>query len=269
MPEFLLKPWATNGRLNGFWWDCRNQRLSCNRKGARAFCFDIDLLALSKHEDGRDVIERKYFGYIDSNGAAVRDRILSDGTDRLGADERCHFARLLLSLEARRPTSVQTLRDCGKQHLMEALDQDFEIVRELEKAGISSTPSKFLEEHSVSIEDIALGSIQELVDNPRIGGRLINMTWRVVRLGRSDGSLVLSDRPLVRTYGHGHRHESWFLPLSPKVAFCALNDSRGLDAATPKRLAKRLNVASVGQAEKYVFCTDDTHMRWLPRHLAT
>ena len=269
VPKFLLKPWATDGELNGFWWDSRKRRLLCNRRGPRAFCNEIDLLTLEEHEEGRDVLERNYFRQIDSSGAVVRDRLLSDDPNSLDSDERCHFARLLLSLEARRPINVGHLRNYGKQHLMEAIDNDSEIRREMQKEGLTSSPTEFLEERGYSMEDMALGSIQKLVDNPRIGSRLINMSWRVVHLGPFDESLVLSDRPLVRTDGHGHPQEAWFLPLSPKAVFCALNNHGGFDLATPQRIAKRLNVASAGQAEKYVFCTDTTHTRWLPRYLAT
>ena len=184
-------------------------------------------------------------------------------------DHRCDFARLLLSLEARRPAIVRRLRNYGTQYLSDAVDSDPDIQREMTNEGLAGSPSKFLEEQNISLEDEAVGSIQQLVDNPKIGGRLINMSWRVVHLDPFDKSLVLSDRPLVRTYGHGHPHEAWFLPLSPKAAFCALNDHGGSDLATPQRLAKRLNVASAGQAEKYVFCADDTHRCWLPKYLAT
>ena len=68
VPELLLKPWARDGVLNGFWWDHREGRLSCRRKGAKAFCYDIDLLSVKRHEDGRDVLEREFFGPIDIKG---------------------------------------------------------------------------------------------------------------------------------------------------------------------------------------------------------
>ena len=223
---------------------------------------------MSIRKEGRDVLERKYFGHVDSSGAIVRDRLLSDGPQSLSSSDRCDFARLLLSLEARRPINVQHLRDYGKRHLMEAIDNDVDILGELERAGVSNTPSEYVEKYGYSMEDRALSSIQRLVDNPRVGGRLINMSWRIFSLDLFDGSLVLSDRPLVRTAGLGHPDEAWYLPLGPKAVFCALNDHRGLDGTTPKRLAKRLNVASAQQAEKYVFCADKTHTHWLSNYLA-
>ena len=257
-----------DGELNGFWWDYRKRKLSCNRRGAKAFCFEIDLLAVNHHEGGRDVLERKFFGDIDTRGAIARDRLLTDGPTSLDNDRRCDFARLLLSLEARRPAVVDRLRDYGARYLTEAVDQDSEILREMETEGITVTPSEFLQQQGFSFEDRALSSIQQLIDNPRVGGKLINLPWRVVRLGPFDGSLVLSDRPLIRCYGYEPPSAAWFLPLSPKSAFCAVSQPGKFDNATPRRLAKLLNVASAQQAEKFVFCVEDAHRRWLSKYLA-
>ena len=135
VPEFLLKPWAVDGLLNGFWWDHREGRLSCRRKGAKAFCYGIDLLSVKRHEDDRDVLERKFFGAIDTKGAVARDRLLVEGSASVVVDQRCDFARLLLSLEARRPVIVHRLREEGSRFLSDSLDSDPEILDAMEREG--------------------------------------------------------------------------------------------------------------------------------------
>ena len=77
-----------------------------------------------------------------------------------------------------------------------------------------------------------------LVDHPNIGSNLINAHWRVVRLGPRDGTLVLSDRPLVRLFGYDNPKAAWFLPLSPKVVFFWAYSSSDFGGMTPRRLAK-------------------------------
>lgn len=63
----------------------------------------------------------------------------------------------------------------------------------MEAEGLAETPSAYYERTSdVSIDDWSLATIQRLVDNPKVGGKLINGHWHVVRLGAHDGSLVLS-----------------------------------------------------------------------------
>ena len=147
VPEFLLKPWATGGELNGYWWDGSRGRLSCRRKGSKAFCYESDLLSVERHEEGRDVLERKFFGAIDTRGAVVRDRLLADGPDSLDVDQRCDFARLLLSLEARRPATVDWLRNEGSRFLAEALEHDPEIRQAFEGEGLPETPSQWFEQY--------------------------------------------------------------------------------------------------------------------------
>ena len=158
VPRFLLRPWAVDGVLSGYWWNARRSQLDCNQKGTKAFCFEIDHLTLKAHKDGRDAIEAE---------------------------------------------------------------------------GLSGSPSALLAELGISLEDRALGNIQGLVDYPRIGGRLINSHWRLVRLGPREGTLVLSDRPLARLFGYEHPKASWFLPLGPKVMFYAARKPSDFERLIP------------------------------------
>lgn len=118
VPMFLLRPWLVEGadgdlNLHGYWWDEKRAKLVCKRRGLKSFCFQIDLLSLKAHNLGRDAIERLFFGEIDTKGAAARGVLLTDGAPKLSEDQRCDFARLLLSLDARRPTFVKRLRAEG------------------------------------------------------------------------------------------------------------------------------------------------------------
>ena len=74
-------------------------------------------MSLKAHDLGRDAIERLFFGEIDTNGTAARDILLEHGPAGLTAGQRCDFARLLLSLDARRPFNVDKLRTEGAAHL--------------------------------------------------------------------------------------------------------------------------------------------------------
>ena len=167
VPRFLLRHWAVDRVLSGYWWNARRSQLDCNQKGTKAFCFEIDHLTLKAHKDGRDAIERVFFGDVDSNGAAARDLLLEKGPNSLDSDQRCDFARLLLSLEARRLPVVRRLRE-GRSLLANAIDNDPEIIDAIEAEGLSGSPSALLAELGISLEDRALGNIQGLVDNPKV-----------------------------------------------------------------------------------------------------
>lgn len=271
VPQFLLRSWCVGDTLQGYWWDDRRGQLTCKRKGPRAFCQQLDLLSLRNHGLGRDAIEKVFFGDIDAKGAEVVDLLLADGPIGLSGNQRCDFARLLLSLEARRPINVGKLRNDGRQHFADGLDSDPEIIAAMADMGVSAAPSVFAEQtFGISFEDRSLVVIQRLVDNPEIGGKLINAHWHVVRLGQYDGSFVLSDRPLIRLHGYDHPGATWVLPLNPKAAFVAVNHSENLvriKRVTPQRFAKCTNVSSARQAERFVFSVEKSHERWLARIL--
>jgi hypothetical protein len=270
VPEFLLRPWCVEGLLQGYWWDDRRGELACKRKGTRGFCWQLDLLTLGSHSLGRDALEKVFLGDIDTKGAKARDRLLAGGPRNLNADQRCDFARLLLSLDVRRPAIVSKLRVMGPRHIAKSLDDDPEILAAMESEGLVGTPSTYIEQLGTCLEDRALVTIQRLVDNPKIGGRLINAHWHVVRIGPFDGSLVLSDRPLIRFRGYDHPGAAWVLPLTPKTAFVALNHPSNLERikrVTPQRFAKEVNASSVNQAERFVFCADTSHEPWLAKRL--
>ena len=159
---------------------------------------------------------------------------------------------LLLSLETRRPEVAQRLREDSPQELASILNKDPILIRAMEAERLSLIPSAFLPAPHTISEHMFI----RLVDNQNIGGRLINAHWRVVRLGPRDGTLILSDRPLVRLFGYDNPKAAWFLPLSPKAVYYAAYSPIDLEGLTPRRLAKRLNADSVRQAQKKVFCVD-------------
>ena len=140
----------------------------------------------------------------------------------------------------------------------------------MESEGLAGTPTAYIKQLGISLQDRALAIIQLLVDNPKVGGKLNNAHWHVVRLGLSDGSLVLSDRPLIRLRGYDHPGAAWVLPLTPKAAFVAVNHHANLERirrVSPQRFAKQANAHSASQAERYVFCADTSHEGWLAKRL--
>ena len=245
--------------------------MDLKRRGLNAFCWQLDLLTLKRHQLGRDVIEKVFFGEIDTNGAIARDILLENGPNKLTGNQRCDFVRLLLSLEARRPVVVRRLRTEGMSFLGNALDASPEIRNALAEHGIEDTPSSFAEgQLGWRLEDRALAIIQKLVDNPAVGGRMINAYWAVRGLGQHDGSLVLSDRPLIRIHGYNSPGATWVLPLTPHAAFIACNHPSNLEALMHlpgHRFVKETNKSSALQVERFVFCTDTSHENWLPKYL--
>ncbi len=277
VPKLLLRPWlkqdaSSQNVLCGHYWDEKRGQMSKKEKGLDAFCYQLDLLTLGYSRRGRDAIESIFFGAVDTKGAIAREILLKSGPQSLTGDQRCDFARLLLSLDMRRPAIVKKLREDGAQTYKTGLDNAPEILSAMTDAGIGEMPSFYYEQYTgASLEDVAVTAIQRIVDNPEVGGRLINAHWYVKHLGEYDGSLVLADRPLIRIRGYDHPGAAWVLPLTPKAAFIAVNHPENLkrmQRVTPQRFAKQTNYSSANQAERFVFSVNDFHERWLVNHLA-
>lgn len=271
VPRFILRPWATNGLLKGYCWDPRRNALRYKLKGPSGFCAQLDLLSLSAHDLGRDAIERIFFGDVDTKGAQVRDRLLDIGSDALSPEQRIEFARLLMSLDARRPENVATLRALGHQNLASGLDTDPQILAAMAARGIQGAPSQYAEEQlGFRLADRALALVQGVVDNREVGTVLINAHWSIARVAPNDGSFILSDRPLIRIYGYKHPKATWVLPLTPSCVFIASRAAGVLKKclrAMPATLAKRTNQSSARQAEKYIFAIGTEHETWIGPHL--
>lgn len=196
---------------------------------------------------------------------------MEHGPARLTEVQRCDFARLLLSLDARRPVNVEKLRKEVTRYLANELDADSEIRAAMDEHGIKDSSSDYVDRQmGWFLEDRALSMIQMLVDNPKVGKRLINAEWGLKRLGPHDGSFVLSDRPLIRIHAYESPGATWVLPLTPTVAFVAANHKANLDRllrCTGQRFAKLTNVSSAKQAERFVFSTEQNDERWLGKYL--
>ena len=263
VPVFLMKPWTIDGLLTGYSWDGWKRRLKCTKRGTDGFCYEPDLLALEQHPQGQDVLERKFFGGVDTNGARARDRILEGGPRALSPDERCDLARAILSLEIRLPEFVEYIRGRTTQ-LVESIDSDAEARQAIELEGTFASPSQwYANQVGYSMQEWSFSNaVQQLVDNPNVGGKMINSRWQLVRLGARDGTFVLADHPVVRDRG------LWLLPLNPKSALRICGEGREIWKGSAQRFAKELNKASAAQARKYVFSIDERHERWLGKHLA-
>jgi Protein of unknown function (DUF4238) len=275
VPKLLLRPWLIeqDGQKNlyGYWWDTKTQKLACKKKGLDAFCFQLDLLSLHAHKPGRDALERVFFGEIDRKGAEARDLLLENGPAKLSAERRSDFARLLLSLEARRPATVKRIRMEGRDYFAKGLNTDPQILAAMAEHGLHETPSDYVGNvYGVSLEDRALVTIQGLVDNSKVGSVLINAHWNLKKLGPSDGSFVLSDRPLIRINGYDSPGATWVLPLTTTVAFFAVNHAENLAklrSVPAHRFAIETNKSSASQAERFVFSADKNHEKWLGKYL--
>lgn len=275
VPKLLLSAWLKPDDknqvvLHGYYWNEMRGELACKRKGMDGFCRQIDLLTLSAHHLGRDAIERIFFGQIDHKGSIARNALIDRGPQSLSQEQRLDYARFVVSLEARRPKSVEMLREAG-QFFTNFFDESPEVVTAFEHEGISDQPSAHYERmHGSTIEDRILTLVQTITDSPRAYLPLVNAHWHLLRLGPRDGSFILADRPLIRDGSIKNPDGIWILPLTPKVAFMASaqqNTLSRIESASKFQVCRHINIQSALQAQCYVFSTDSQDTRWLGKYL--
>ncbi len=274
VPKALLRPWLVGEQqkeLIAFWWNPHRKQLDCKRSGLNSFGYEKHLLSLGSGQVAPDALEKVFFGNVDDRGCKVRDKIVGQNRLSLNGDERTDFARLLLSLESRRPENVVKLR-ASAETMRRDLDSDPKIIAALAAHGFDMKPSEFTENVlNHSIDDGALLIIQRLVDNPNpVGSKLINMRWQIRHLGDRDGKLILSDRPLVRIGGIEDPSATWAIPLTPTCAFIAtasVEVANRVRRSTGQRFCKLLNVSSAGQADRFAFTVNEADAHWLGRYL--
>ena len=277
VPIFLLKSWLHEANSQnvhyGYYWDEKCGELKIMNKGSKGFCFKRDLLTLKSHNLGLDVIERN-LSKIDDKAAKVCEVLIEKGLKYITVEQRCDFARFISSLVLRQPDTVKKLDNaCIVNTFREGIDSDPKILSKMKAEKIKETPSAYYEKYTeASFDDMGRITIPRLVDNKKFGEQFINAHWGIRYFGEYDGSFVLADRPLIRHQKYNQSGAAWLLPLTPKVAFIAVNYSKNLEflqCKTGQRFVKIINVLSAKQANQFVFSVDSSHEHWLGKYLAS
>jgi Protein of unknown function (DUF4238) len=274
VPEFLLNNWAKPNRsgqmvLRGHSWDARREKIKCKALGAKGFCYRKNLFTVNGLEPRSDAIEL-YFEQLDTFAALAVRRLLQP--DAILSDlEKSDFIRLLLSLEARRPQSVENLRSSFFKTFTEDMNSDSDLQKFVAASGSSQTVTEaFQERYKVSLPDQGLELLINQSDNPVDGQKLMSCHWRVLRIRRSGRRLVLGDRPLIRVSSDDKGMLVWLLPLCPSMLWFATPHSNLLNwltKAPQKKLVELCNIDSVRQCDKYVFSKKTHRGGWLQYQL--
>lgn len=274
VPQFLMQPWAvedSNGQIKlRAKWLAKKIGIRTKINGVKAFCYRRDLWTINSNKHAPDFVETNAFQEIDRRGAAARNFLLA-GHD-LSKAAWNDFFQLLQSLEVRRPQTVTRIRNDYADKIRIGLDDDPKIKSAAAKAGLKMKPSKFFEKQSgINLFDLGALFLKNLTDSDYVKKYLDGSLSCIIKFERTDGSLILSDRPLIRHGSLEARNYIWALPLDPHTAFILAPKAAILNeiCQMPRhQLLRIMNVSSAIQAEKYVFCIDDANDFWLPKYLA-
>jgi hypothetical protein len=120
------------------------------------------------------------------------------------------------------------------------------------------------------VENFGLSCFSELVDNPKIGQKILSMKWWLWDFTREQIDLLIADQPCVFTHGIDHADLIVALPIGPRKAFLATRSDRGatsLRRLRPKELLVRLNESSLKQARVRIYARDTSPRRFICNRL--
>jgi len=269
VPQFLLAPWARDNadkKIEVFRLDIAG--LPSSRRTPKHTGFEEDLYALTVDKVAgmeKQTIEKQFLMRIDNNGARIRNKLENDGLKSLTPKDMADWARFVMSLRIRQPNIITSLQADATEHLKEMLNEQPEEYEEL----ISDDAPKTLEEWTKQqfpglIENIGLSFFHELVDNPDIGNKILNMRWWIWDFSDSPYELLLSDNPCIFTSGIDDPNCIFALPISPRKVFLATqsdNVAQILRQQSTRDLSIRINESSVSQSQTRIFARQQFPVR--------
>lgn len=271
VPQFLLRGWAessNDGRVEVFRLDLNH--VPSSRKSPKSTGYEPDLYALSRDVVAgmdKQAIEKQFLRHVDNQGALVLQKLLDSGLHSLTSDDRICWARFLMSLRIRQPEIVRMLRDEAAHHLRDALSKQPEQYEELVELKDPPTLIDWTEKHYPGlIENVGLSFFHELVDNPTVGQKILQMRWWLWDFSNAPYELLLADHPCIFTAGIDDASLVICVPISPKKAFMTTQSQGVVDLMRqqqPKELAKRINEFSLTQARVRVYARDDSPARFI------
>jgi Protein of unknown function (DUF4238) len=194
VPRFLLKHWATDGRLVSYFFETQSGKVVENRKATVAHACEIANLNVffGAHVSQRDFPETGFFTpHVDTPAATALRVMLETGVRALTPKQRMDWARLIVSFAVRTP---EALREMGPQETKKA----FELVEAIAK-GPPEDERKVTALIEANIEtfkrNFPLNVAMDLSTDPKKLAAVDGMAWWIRRWVRP--AILIGDRPVL------------------------------------------------------------------------
>jgi hypothetical protein len=253
VPQFLLRQWATRGRLVSYYSEAASGRVIENAKATVVSACQIPDLNnyFGVHASHRDFPETGFFTpRIDTPAATALQVMLKRGIRALTPEQRTDWARLLISFGVRTP---ETLRDMGPRETKKAF-----ILVEASAKGPPEAErrvSAIIDQSMPTFQrNFPLNIAMDLSTDPEKLAAVNAMTWWIRRWPQS--VILIGDRPLLTFPRAPHpcgiplNHPSCLiaLPIAPNSVFFASAKAKTKDKArkmTPSKLAFAVNEETI------------------------
>ena len=270
VPQFLQRPWTDDkdGKLEVY--HIVTNGVHVTRKVPKGAGYKEDMLSLTRESIagmGRHDIEEIVLKQVDNDAALIRDKLQARRLGDLSHEERCAWVRFIMSLRIRDPQIVSGLIADSDQELRRSLRDDHDEYGALADGEDPPSLEAWTERHFPGlIENFGLSFFHELLNDDKVGNKLLHLKWWVFDVSPASACLLLGDRPAIFFGGIDDPNFAVALPISPSHLFLATRGAAletGLPKTSPRDLASRVNDATVRQAASYVYGRDGRSLRFI------
>ena len=270
-PVFYLKAWAgLDGRL------IRHSRpldkvvaKSCapSRTGSEAHLYTLQGVPPERQA----ALETAFFRPIDDQAAVAHQILRAGRLNDLSGDQRCQWARFMMSMTLRSPFSLGEVERLVDQTVRANLAVDDDEYNALRKPGDPATIYDWTVKHEPQIIQNAHKSfLPGLIDHGDLGHHLINMVWATMDISAGRQPLLTSDRPFNWSGGWKDPKALLVFPLGPELLFLATNRLPLMQAVFRNpvdRVVRQVNDTVVRLAVDFVIGRDASQLRFIEERL--
>jgi uncharacterized protein DUF4238 len=261
VPQFLLRRWATEGRLIAYFFETNSNKVVENPKATVASACQIKDLNVFFGVDlsQRDFPETRFFTPRVDTPAATALKILETDVSKLTQERRMDWARLIVSFGVRTP---EALRDMGPKEAKKA----FEVVQAMAKGDPQAERrvTALIEKNMRTFQqNFPLQTAIELSTDPQKLATVGGMDWWITRWPRP--AILIGDRPLL-TYprmkypcGIPLNNPSCLiaLPIAPNAVFFASADRRTKSKEIDlDKMARAVNEETIFRSTTCIYASD-------------
>lgn len=271
IPKFYLKPWeGTDGKIEVF------QRrpdgvLVSKRLHRTATGYAIDLYKLPGVDPADEhKMESAFMAPIDDEAVHARDLLLGDMTPA-GVRTRNAWARFVLSMMLRNPEEVAIFK---KNYADIIMTPQPEFQPKYDAMRQADDPAAFedwmVKNDATHVERSAMFAITTFIEHPPVLHLFLRMHWMIIDTSSVERRLMTSDRPVMFTQGMMQYAGHYALPISPTRLFLAattVDFAKQFASLPPGKIVREVNKLVVGQARKYVYAVDSSHLAYVRREM--
>lgn len=273
IPEFYSKRWTgTDGKLVRF--NRPHLQIVDRNVFPSQVGFQDDLYRITGvRPEAAQQIESNFFRRVDDAAAQTLDLLVNPASSALGIEFRISWARFILSLIHRTPSSFEAFKE-GLKILISQPHAETQVHYEKNKK-LEDPPlfEDFLKiTDPLAVDRSVFSIIPGLIDHGRLGTAIVNMKLGTLDVSKANHSLLLSDFPLITSDGIGNPDGQIIMPLTPYFAFyCAANvDVRNtIRRLSPNQIVRRINRLIVTRARHFVVAQDLRQAEFIKKHFGS